>query len=44
MVRAAGTPRDRLIVRSLPETGCRLGELTGLRVGDLVTHDGSAIH
>lgn len=40
MVRAASSPRDRLIVRILAETGCRLGELIGLRVGDLVVQDG----
>ncbi|MBJ7598120.1 MAG: hypothetical protein DLM67_09550 [Candidatus Nephthysia bennettiae] len=40
MVRAASSPRDRLIVRVLAETGCRLGELIGLRVGDLVAQDG----
>ncbi len=40
MLRVASSPRDRLIVRVLAETGCRLGELIGLRVGDLVAQDG----
>jgi site-specific recombinase XerD len=40
MVRAASNPRDRLIVLILAETGCRLGELIGLRVGDLVVQGG----
>lgn len=33
--------RLRLIIRVLSETGCRLGELIGLRVGDLITNDGN---
>jgi len=41
MIRTADTLRDRLIVRVLAETGCRLGELIGLRVGDLVSHEGN---
>ncbi len=40
MLRVASSPRDRLTVRVLAETGCRLGELIGLRVGDLVAQDG----
>jgi integrase/recombinase XerD len=33
---AAKTERDKLIIRLLADTGIRLGELLGLRVGDLV--------
>jgi integrase/recombinase XerD len=40
MLRVASTLRNRLIVRVLAETGCRLGELIRLRVGDLMSQDG----
>jgi integrase/recombinase XerD len=33
---AAGSERDELLVRTLADTGIRLGELLGLRAGDLV--------
>lgn len=33
---AAKTPRDRIIVRILSDSGVRLGELLGLRVGDVL--------
>jgi site-specific recombinase XerD len=33
---AAGVERDKLIIRILADTGIRLGELLGLRAGDLV--------
>ncbi|MGH7609619.1 MAG: tyrosine-type recombinase/integrase [Candidatus Dormibacteria bacterium] len=36
---AAATERDRLIVRLLADTGMRVGELVGLRVGDLIQRD-----
>lgn len=32
----AGTERDKLVVRLLADTGIRLGELLGLRTGDLI--------
>jgi integrase/recombinase XerD len=41
MLKAASSPRDRLIVRVLAETGCRLGELIALRVSDVVAQDGN---
>lgn len=36
---AADSERDKLIVRTLADTGLRVGELTGLRVSDLVERD-----
>lgn len=38
---AAISERDKLIVRILADTGIRVGELVGLRVGDLVERDRS---
>lgn len=40
MAQASGNARDRLIVNVLWLTGMRASELLGLRVGDLVRHDG----
>lgn len=36
--RSLPTERDRLIIRTMADTGVRLSELTGLRVEDLVEH------
>ncbi|MHB8555296.1 MAG: tyrosine-type recombinase/integrase, partial [Candidatus Dormibacteria bacterium] len=36
MEAAAATERDRLIIRLLADTGMRVGELVGLRTGDLL--------
>ncbi|MDA8329917.1 MAG: tyrosine-type recombinase/integrase [Candidatus Dormibacteraeota bacterium] len=36
MEAAAATERDRLIIRLLADTGMRVGELAGLRTGDLL--------
>lgn len=36
---SAATERDRLIVRLLADCGLRVGELVGLRIGDLVQRD-----
>jgi integrase/recombinase XerD len=38
--RAASSARDRLLVRVLADTGCRLSELIGLRIGDVVREGG----
>jgi integrase/recombinase XerD len=40
LVKQADTPRDRLIVRILSDTGCRLGELLNLTIGDVVREEG----
>jgi integrase len=40
MVKTAGSLRDKLIVRILSDTGCRLGELLSLTIGDVVKEDG----
>jgi site-specific recombinase XerD len=39
----AATERDKLIVRTLADTGLRAGELCGLRVDDLIRHDRGAL-
>jgi integrase/recombinase XerD len=40
LVKQADTPRDRLIVRILSDTGCRLGELLNLTIGDVKREEG----
>jgi integrase len=40
MENAAGTERDKLIIRVLADTGIRVGELVNLRVVDIVERDG----
>jgi len=43
LVEAAETPRDRLIILLLWETGCRPSELLNLRIGDMQFDEYSAI-
>jgi integrase len=40
LLKTADTPRDKLIIRILSDTGCRLGELLNLRIGDVKREDG----
>ncbi|HET9849878.1 MAG TPA: tyrosine-type recombinase/integrase [Candidatus Dormibacteraeota bacterium] len=40
LVDVAGNERDKLIVRILADTGMRVGELSGLRIGNLTERVG----